>query len=77
MLTAATAEKYANPEFLLHAVLDSIGGGGERRLPLLVRGQATTIWLVSANSLCSTRRAMRATSKATLATAALPSERYR
>ena len=37
MLTAATAEKYANPEFLLHAVLDSMGARGQETLSLLVR----------------------------------------
>jgi hypothetical protein len=37
MLAAAPAKKYTNPEFLLHAVLDSMGARGRETLSLLVR----------------------------------------
>ena len=36
MLTATSTKKYANPEFLLHAVLDSMGARGRETLSLLV-----------------------------------------
>jgi hypothetical protein len=72
MLTAASAKKYTNPEFLLHAVLILWAPTLDKRCRLWCQPKNYTGTISLRFSFCSTRKAINATSSATPATAALP-----